>query len=265
MSTFTLKMIAIIAMLIDHIGAIFISPSAHPELYVLFRGIGRLAFPIFVFMVVEGYYHTRDVKKYLKRLGIFALISEIPFDLAFYQVHFNTNVITDIRKVFDGGYHEARLEALLGRFNQDQNVFFTLFIGLLLIYLMSMVETKYANKFLISNLIDAALTVGACAIAYLLRTDYSIAGILIFVSFYLFRGSKIMISICLFIICGTVLSSIKDFQETGDFLAIISMLATFAMIPIAFYNGKKGKNAKYIFYIFYPAHLLLLFVIKQFI
>ncbi len=266
MSTFVLKLFAIIIMLIDHVGAIFISPATHPELYIVFRGIGRLAFPIFVFLIVEGFYHTRDVRKYMIRLGIFAIISEIPFDLAFYGIHNGgSNFITDFNSVFSKGFDIKVLENILTRLAGSQNVFFTLFLGLALIYLMSLVEVKFQNQLLVSNLLDAALTLVFCVIAKFMKCDYDIAGILLFVAFYLFRSSKLIMSICLFIICGTILSKFRAYSETGNFLYIISMLANFAMIPIAFYNGKKGKNAKYIFYIFYPAHLLLLFLISQFI
>lgn len=265
MSTFTIKMIAIIAMLIDHVGAIFISPITHPGLYSLFRIIGRLAFPIFVFLVVEGFFHTKDVKNYMKRLGLFALISEIPFDLAFYHLYFKANVFIDIQNVFID-YKEDKLWALVSRFNEHQNVFFTLFLGLSLIYLMSLVEHKYQKQLVISNLLDAALTIGALVLAWLIRTDYNIAGILIFVSFYLFRGSKTMMSFCLVFISETILNkngtdSIRYFLMTGNFIYIISLFTPFAMVPVAFYNGKKGKSVKYLFYFFYPVHLLLLMLI----
>ena len=78
LSTFQLKWIAIITMLIDHIGAVLFP-------YELgYRIIGRIAFPIFCFLIVEGFSHTRDVRRYMVRLGIFALISELPYDLAFH-------------------------------------------------------------------------------------------------------------------------------------------------------------------------------------
>ena len=76
LNTFTLKMIAIISMLVDHIGHIFF-----PEV-MIFRIVGRIAFPIFAYVLAEGIYYTKDITKYMMRLGIFALLSEIPYDLA---------------------------------------------------------------------------------------------------------------------------------------------------------------------------------------
>ena len=271
MSTFALKTLAIIAMLIDHIGAVFISPYTQPELHLLFRGIGRLAMPIFVFLVVEGYYHTRNVKKYLKRMAIFALISEIPFDLAFYSTHYKTNVLEDIAQIYQGGFKLNEVWVVLGRLFEHQNVFFTLFLGLLLIHMINMIERRVLlnqrtlQKLLICNILEVVITVLICFTAVLLKTDYDYRGILIFLVFYIFRGKKILTSLYLFLITATLLSNIPEFVSTRSIFYVISLFANFAMIPIALYNGKKGKDVKYLFYIFYPAHLFIIFLIYQFI
>lgn len=252
MSTFTLKLIAIITMMIDHIGVVLLEdPSV---LYTLSRCIGRLAFPIFVFLIVEGFYHTSDVKKYLTRLGVFALISEIPFDLAFYGRFFGSDIMEDMKLAFSGN-DPSYTEIFLGRLFSYQNVFFTLFLGLSAIYLMSLVEKKYQKRIFVSNVLDALITIAFCAAAVFLHTDYDMRGILLIVAFYLFRGSKILLTIALLIVTGTLF---------GDQLSI-EILATLAMVPIAFYNGKKGKSFKYFFYIFYPAHIFILFLIDRFI
>ncbi len=250
MTIFTLKLIAIITMLIDHIGAILL--TSNPDLYLPARTIGRIAFPIFVFMLVEGFYHTSNIRKYLTRLGIFALISEIPFDLAFYRGFYRADVLTDLKNSFTD---PAMLDLFLRRLFEYQNVFFTLFLGLLAIYLMSMVENKYKKQFLLSNIFDALITIGFCAAAFILKTDYDFKGILLIVAFYLFRGSKILIGICLLIVTGTF------FRDANNQLTI-EIFAMLAMIPIALYNGKKGKSIKYLFYAFYPAHLLILWLIR---
>ena len=221
MNTFALKMIGIIAMLIDHIGAVFI-PGDLP-IYWVFRGIGRLAFPIFAFLIVEGFFHTKDFKKYLSRLGVFALVSEIPFDMAF---------------------HGTPLEFT------SQNIFFTLFLGLVLINCMNIIMQKYSKKNFQSAFFNGLITLGFCILAIWLRTDYHYAGILLIAGFYLFRGNKIM-------------TGISIFTVTGYLLGWFSGLATLSMIFIGFYNGKKGRDAKYLFYIFYPGHLLLLYLFNH--
>jgi hypothetical protein len=259
-------MIAIITMLIDHTGAILISPQKYPDLYLLSRSIGRLAFPIFVFLIVEGFHHTRDVKKYLKRLGIFSLVSEIPFDLAFYNFHYHADIIADSKTVLSHLWDSDLMKVFAERLFAHQNVFFTLFLGLLLITIMNRVELKYQNDLTIGLLLNTVLTVGFCAAAIFLKTDYDAAGILLITAFYLFRGGKFRLTLALIIIMSTMCDyKYKYFLATGNLLSIVSIFAVFAMIPIAFYNGKKGKNVKYLFYIFYPAHLLILFMIKRFL
>ena len=225
MTGFVLKMIAIITMLIDHIGVIFIKYNT-PE-YWLFRGIGRLGFPIFVFLIVEGFQHTSNIKKYLLRLGVFAIISEMPFDIAF-----NHSMIE--------GSH--------------QNVFFTLFLGLLCITLMDLVEKKLKNHDMIfTNVIVAYLVITSCFLAEIIKSDYRSAGVLMIVSFYVFRNKKVLQALALLIIIGALLGGSISYAAMG------------AMLPIFLYNGKKGKSVKYLFYIFYPAHLLVLSFVQTLI
>jgi hypothetical protein len=259
MTTFTLKLIAIIAMLIDHIGAIFI--PGNTVLYLIFRSIGRIAFPIFVFLIVEGFYHTSNIKRYLMRLGLFALISEIPFDLAFYQYLFRSNVIEDLKQIYgfiaqgkyDYEYHYF-LNTLINRLLYHQNVFFTLFLGLLMITIMNKAEHKFEKKIEISFLLDGLLILSFGYIAYFLKTDYDYAGIILIAAFYLFRGKNLILTISLLIVNGIILS------DHGQIT--ISVLAALAMFFIYYYNGKKGKEIKYLFYLFYPLHLAILFLIK---
>lgn len=244
MSTFALKIIAITTMLIDHVTAIFIPPNTW--VYLIGRIIGRIAFPIFLFLLVEGFFHTWNVQNYLKRLGIFALISELPFDLAMYNSFFGRlggNIKTDLPQIFSDN---QVFDTVIKRFMSNQNVFFTLFIGLATIYFMSIIEKKYKKNMLYVNLFNAVITLVACLVAALLKTDYSYKGVLLIVAFYLFRGSKILLTISIFIISQDV----------------IQAFSALAMIPIAFYNGKKGKDIKYFFYTFYPGHLMVLFLIS---
>ena len=101
LNSFQLKCIAVITMIIDHTGAVLFPGE------LVFRYIGRISFPIFCFLLVEGFFHTRDMRKYMLRLGVFAVLSEIPYDLAF---------------------RGTMLEF------SHQNVFFSLLIGVMMMY-----------------------------------------------------------------------------------------------------------------------------------
>lgn len=247
MNTFVLKLIAIITMFIDHFTVVFIPGDTW--YFIAGRLIGRLAFPIFAFLLVEGFFHTSNVKKYLTRLGIFALISELPFDLAFYNANFlkaGGDIKVDLSKIFT---ESEVFYTVINRFLQNQNIFFTLFIGLSAVWLMNEIEKKYRNKMIYINLLNAAVTFLLSIVAAIFRTDYGFMGVLLIVAFYLFRGSKPLLAISLIILSGT----------------IVQAFSTLSIIPIAFYNGKKGKSIKYFFYAFYPAHILILFILLMII
>ena len=208
----TLKIIAMLSMLIDHIAAVLVDSRAYPELYGAMREIGRLAFPVFCFLIVEGYFNTKNVKKYVGRLLIFGVISEIPFDLA-----------------------------IFGRPGTEfahQNVFFTLLTGLLVIWF---IDTHKENKVLQGLVIFAG-----CLGATIIKTDYSFFGVAQIVIFYYYRYIR------LYRIIGISLINFLMGQIAGA----CSLFFT------ENYNGKRGINLKYVFYCFYPVHLLILYVIS---
>lgn len=220
----TLKLIAIITMLIDHIGAaviarLLIAGQGSEMLYKIYyamRAVGRVAFPIFCFLLVEGFFYTGSRKKYALRLFGFALLSEIPFDLAFSG------------KILEFGY---------------QNVFFTLLIGLLTIMLFDAVVKKQEWHPVLRSALLVIITFGGMCAAYLLHTDYDAKGVLAILVFYMTR-------------------QMRGLQIVAGCLAFCWELpAIVAFIPIAFYNGKRGWNIKYLFYAFYPVHLLVLYLI----
>ena len=157
-------------MLIDHTGAAVVRYMLTTEemlcFYNILRDIGRIAFPIFCFLLVEGFLHTSDVKKYEVRLGMFALISEIPFDLA---------VIN--HKMYSYMSH--------------QNVFFTLLLGLMVMIAFRYIEcTIPAGSAWQWTLYLFCMGAGA-GIAYLFKTDYSYKGIVCIMVIYLFRTKRI--------------------------------------------------------------------------
>lgn len=177
--------------------------------------IGRLSFPIFAFLIVEGFHHTQNIKKYSIRLGIFALVSEIPYDLAF-----RGNVLDFYR----------------------QNIFFTLFLGLMCLWLYKRYKTN--------NQVVGVLAVCIIGIiSVLLKTDYSIYGIGMIFAFDFFRDRRILA-------CGA--AGVVNFMMGSG----IQGLAILAMPIILAYNGKKGINLKYLFYSFYPVHLIILYILR---
>lgn len=241
MSSFIIKIIAIISMLFDHTNDVFIGHLSVLNL------IGRIAFPLFSFQLVVGYTYTHNIKKYILRMFIFALISQIPYSIF---IH-----------IYTGTYFEL-------------NIFFTLATSLICMYILS---SKNINIYL------KLLYISICLIiAYYLKFDYSIFGILyplfIFV-FYPFQEkfgknrfslsennkntNKNSIIKLLFFIAGTLALSIVKYIKliplisTSWFIGLVLFTFIPAIIMI-FFNGKKGPSLKYFFYIFYPAHLLLL-------
>ena len=224
----TLKIIALVTMFIDHIGAVIVQrtmsmPGFDHEfwnsLYWPLRNIGRISFPIFCFLLVEGYIHTSNVKKYLGRILLFALVSEIPFNLG----------ITG--KLFSLNY---------------QNVFWELACGIVAMMCLEMIEKNKISYFLQVILRLTVIAVFALG-AEILKFDYGMYGIISMVALYVFRQKKIS---------QLLVGAISFGWE---------QVAPVAFLPIAFYNGKRGRNIKYAFYIFYPAHLLILYAIARII
>lgn len=148
LDSFQLKCIAIVSMALDHTGAV-LYPSQ-----IWLRCLGRIAFPIFCFLIVEGFFHTHDVRRYMGRLGVFALISEIPYDLAFRGVPLEYD---------------------------HQNVFFTLLIG---IGMMVLLERNREWP------VKAVILLLAMWLAVLIRSDYNFRGILLIFVFYIFHESR---------------------------------------------------------------------------
>lgn len=246
MTAFTLKLIACICMLIDHTGAVF--PGETP---FYFRAIGRAAFPIFAYLVAQGTTHTKDINKYLLRLGIFALVSEVPFDMAFMSYTSDYG--------FSWGIN----------FFRNTNVFYTLFLGVLCVLLYKKFETRKYISYPFVVLIILA--------AELLRTDYGMFGVALI--FFLYMGNPTnKISRALILFAAVVYEyGMNLISESGNFIndvfvvtsrninwyAVMNLVgALCAVILICFYNGRQGPKFKWAFYAFYPAHIALLVVVR---
>lgn len=239
LSSAALHIIAMTLMLMDHLWATLL--PAQDWLTCL----GRIAFPIFAFMAVEGYFHTRNFKKYALRMLLFAVISEIPFDLMyggtwFYPVH--------------------------------QNVIWTLLLGLLGIRLMEAVRKK--QKLWLYIVVCVLTVIAGLAVGTLGMVDYYGAGILTVFVFYFFRGRKWWCFLgqlaALYYINVQILGGLMyPITLFGMELEICQQgLALFALLPIWLYRGRQGYHSKpfqYVCYAFYPVHMLILYAILAFV
>lgn len=245
----TLKLIALITMFIDHFGATIIESKLPTDatgeyagssgmflLYLVLRLIGRIAFPLYIFLLVEGFKYTRNRMKYLLRLVVFSFASEIAFDMAFNKISIN-----DIKhlKLIEFSY---------------QNVFFTLALGFAALMCIDATGKALQNKLTKAAAIVVIAVIFALIAKYL-KTDYDASGVMAIVVMYLLRDKpKLGISMTILALVFLTFSKMINFLELAALIDIW---------PISKYNGAKGKGNKWFFYIFYPAHLLILALITM--
>ena len=237
MNSFILKIIAIVSMFCDHYGSGIIGHTTFLNM------IGRLAFPIFAFQIAQGYIHTSDIKKYAFRLFVFSLISQAPFALF-------------LSTFYDGFM---------------LNVFFTMLLGILSIFCFDKIKNKY---------LGVLCVISITVVAELIKVDYGAYGVAIIFLFYIFSmlynkkelplKKKVLYKslLVLVFVVITFLNYLDAFIQFPEYLNIYSMLMAstcFAIIPILFYNGKKGPSLKYLFYVFYPTHLLVLWAVHTYL
>ncbi len=213
LSNFDLKIIAIITMTIDHIGAIM-----YPNIDI-FRIIGRISFPIFAFLLVEGFKHTSNKLKYFLRLFLFAIITQPIYDYAFN--------------------------------NRELNILFTFSLSFLLLSSIEFIK-KIINKYNkgIENYLYKTVFYSLTYILFvlfsiILNVDYQALGISLVFIFYLVPN--LYLSFLLYLLAVIFLAT-----NAIQFYSLLSFLF------IYMYNGEKGKNIKYFFYLYYPLHLLIL-------
>lgn len=235
-TSMSLRVMAMLFMLCDHLWGTIIPGNDW------LTCIGRLTYPIFAFLLVEGYFHTSNLKKYLLRLLGFALLSEIPFNLAmgstwFYPIH--------------------------------QNVLWTFLISLLMIHMNE--RAKESGK-LWRRIVTVPLSVALGGLLGLVTfCDYNHAGVFMVLTFYFFRGRNwwnyLLQLLAMYYINVELLAGFSyQIQLFGDTVFFPRQaLALLALIPIWLYRGKQGPHNKalqYMYYAFYPAHLLILGLLK---
>ena len=251
----TLKIIACISMLIDHITAGIMLPvvraGLYPDtvsiddlntLYKILRGIGRTAFPIFCFLLVEGFIHSRNRLRYALGLLLFGLISEPLFDICFYSKNevFNINPLEVL---------SANRELL----SEHCNVYFTLLLGLLVMWGIEYVlafSRKNNLSIIISYFFCAVVAGAGIYLAEYLHTDYHGFGVALIAILYVFRNYVPINLVAAFLFISNMGTEYLSFP---------------GFILLFFYNKKRGRRLgrlKYIFYGFYPAHILFIYFFR---
>lgn len=243
-TAFGLKIIAIITMFIDHVGIVVLQPylnakmdslgydltQALNKIYGITRSIGRIAFPLFAFLLVEGFFHTRNRWKYLLRLAIFAIISEVPFNLAIARSTFST---------------------------EKQSVLIALTICFLMLIVLDHVRNINLTDFW-RGLFTLAIIAAFTAIGYFVKCDYDYKAPLMVAGIYLLYPifNAYRFTFCI----GTGLMFFWEWSKT-----IRNFPASLAPMLLCFYNGQKGRSLKYFFYLFYPIHLIILYFISRYL
>lgn len=233
---FKLKVIAIVAMLLNHIGSGFSLYEQSSGLYFFTEFIGKLTFPIMAYLLVEGFYYTRNRKKYAERMAVFWLISIYPFHL-----------------LFRGNHPFGPLELV-------NNIFFTLLMGLLLMMAYEKVKSPILRNLLV--LFFSVITI---------TSDWSLIGVLLIFGFYKWKGQKkgiwlpvLYTTAFLVLLMGMMYST--DSQAVPLY-QVFTGLGLLLVIPLLqAYNGERGYSPKWVkwgFYGFYPIHLVVLAVIRM--
>ena len=235
----TLKIIAIISMVIDHIGLVFF-----PEL-IIFRIIGRLAFPIFAFCIAEGYAKTHNKIKYALRMLIFALISTYPFLLVapnglILNIMFTFLISIGVMFLYDN-MTKSQAE-----------------------YNSTLIEHKSKSQLnlLLSSTAFYFTLLFVIAFTVLVPTDYYFYGVFCVLIFYIFKDNFYKQALY-FSLLTIAFSLLTISPEQSFILNILQIFSLFSLPLLYLYNGKRGKfNLKYLFYIFYPLQFIVLYLIK---
>lgn len=244
LTAFGIKIIAICAMFTDHIGAVVIQPYLNAKMdsvgydlslflnnaYKITRGVGRIAFPLFCFMLVEGFFHTRNKWKYLLRLVIFAIISEVPYDLALSKSTCSW---------------------------EKQSVLVTLAVSFLMLILLDFIRNKEISE-LAKGLLTLIVIAAFATVAHYIKCDYELKGVLMIAGIYLLYP---MFDLNRFTFC--VCTGLMYFWEWSKTTYLFP--ASLSPLILCFYNGQKGRSLKYFFYLFYPVHLLILYFISRYL
>lgn len=245
MSGFVLKIIGAIAMVLNHMS--YTNESLIIPLYY----IGRMAFPIFAFLIAEGYIHTRHYNKYLTRVIVFAIISQVPY--YYFTKLYKPNV----------SFFEL-------------NVLFNFALALISLKLFDIIKAKFKKKPAVGIVFGLIPGIILAAVAERFSIEYGMLAIVFAFIFYLLKNHKSItvwvytIFITAYLCQGIVTTSTEIILDVYKIKNILFQLLGFeaALAAITLYNnqrGKDGKNVRLAFYFFYPIHFVLLMLVNNFL
>lgn len=285
MSRFGFKILAAISMFIDHSTfMLYMHGYIASDIYILLRGIGRLAFPIYCYLIVVGFSHSSDRRKYALRLMSFALISQLPFTLVFCVDNYRGAVWGSAELLLPSlglvilclfwlglllwkkrPVSEIIITALfillpgmrlrfgsLTLLDGHMSVLYTLALGLMLIAIIDGEKKKSLSTI---EYIFSFLALAGAVILIETDADYGLSGLMLILLLYIFRRKKPLQLIWL------ILWSAMQYGFEGANLTF-TLFAALSALPISLFNGRRGPALRYFFYCFYPIHLLLLGLIS---
>lgn len=236
MTAFALKLIAVVSMFTDHLAYTLYLAGLYPSEYMLMRAIGRIAFPVFAFMLSNGLTHTHSRGKYLVRMAVFAAVSQPFFALAFSPSSYGATPFSS----FD-------------IFSPGLNVFFTLAVSLAVLAAFDRFVDSMRTRCGICRAVSGLIIACLAAVVILPRSDYGYMGLLLTAGIYLTRRSRIVQSLVI------VLWSFAEYAtHLSSWCFVIGAVAAAGLILL--YNGRRGAKARWI-YAFYPLHLGALWVL----
>lgn len=286
MSVFILKILALGSMIVDHTG-FFLGNSSlvSSDVYNLMRAVGRIAFPIYAFLLVNGFQKTSNRQRYLSRLILFAVLSQIPFTMTFSLINYGYGTPSDfsfsfsydalpylafvlcavaaymllVKADFSGLY--LALFYLVGGIQlqlfQHQflggtlNIFYTLSFALAAMAVLD--NIIYSDKSLARALVLAAFLI-VSIVLLLPNSDYGYMGLILMLALYVCRRWRVAQLAVIGLWCF--------FEYWGSGPQLMFWFSLISLLPILLYNGKKGPAMKLAFYAIYPLHLLVLGVIN---
>ena len=294
MSAFVLKLIAVVSMLIDHAAySLFLAGVFTGRGYVYMRAVGRIAFPIFAYMIVNGFEKTHDVRRYFSRLALFAVISQPVYRLAFTAANYGAQALTGggitlsltaanitapcLAALIAAAYlifacrgrvelsllwvcaalvlPYVRLEVFgVTLLGGKLNVFYTLAIGLALIAALDALRRARGGKGELFRALMLLLAALAAALLLQKTADYGWMGLALIAALYLARSRRVYQAGVIVLWCVCEYAV----MQSSWFFALYAMLAA---VPVLLYSGRLGARMRG-FYLVYPVHLGIFYVLS---